>query len=42
VNEAEFTKITVQETNWSEAAVSEAIESATKAIGYDTLKLHYV
>jgi len=38
VNEAEFTKMTVQETKWSEAAGSEAIESATKAMGYDTLK----
>ena len=25
-------------TKWSEAAVSEAIESAAKAMGYDTLK----
>jgi len=39
VNEAEFTKMTVQETKWSEAAVSKAIESATKVMGYDTLKL---
>jgi len=42
VNEAEFTKMTVQETKWSEAAVSEAIESAAKVMGYDTLKFHYV
>ena len=41
MNEAEFTKMTVQETKWSEAAVSEAIESTAKAMGYDTLKLHY-
>ena len=33
--------MTVQETKWSEAAVSEAIESTVKAMGYDTLKLHY-
>ena len=39
MNEAEFTKMTVQETKWSKAAVSEA-ESAAKAMGYDTLKLH--
>jgi len=30
--------MTVQETKWSEATVSEAIESAAKAMGYDTLK----
>ena len=30
--------MTVQETKWSEAAESEAIESAAKAMGYDTLK----
>jgi len=42
VNEAEFTKMTVQETKWSEAAMSEAIERAAKAMGYDTLKFHYV
>jgi len=30
--------MTVQETKWSEAAVSEALESATKAMRYDTLK----
>jgi len=34
--------MTVQETKWSEAAVSEAIESAAKAMGYDTQLLHYV
>jgi len=42
VNEAEFTKMTIQETKWSEAAVSEAIESAAKAMGYNTQLLHYV
>ena len=33
MNEAEFTKMTVQETKWSEAAVSEAIERAAKSNG---------
>jgi len=36
VNEAEFTKMTVREIKWSEAAMSEAIESTAKAMGYDT------
>ena len=42
MNEAEFIKMTVQENKWSEAAVSEAIERAAKAMGYDTQLLHYV
>ena len=34
-DEAEFTKMT---TKWSEAAVSEAIESAAKGMGYDKVR----
>ena len=40
MNEAEFTKMTVQETKWSEAAVSEAIESAAKAM--ETIHSHFI